>query len=686
MSSDLPVLTHESRTIGGLRWLSRHFGPWTILFIALVIIPAMHITGHMSTKRINELGYYMALAIVAVGLDLIWGYVGILCLCMALFFGVGVYGMAMHLALHGSQEGGLPRSLHEVTSAVDTPELPWHWEPFYNISATLLLGFLLSGLLAIMIGYFGFRSRVRGVYFAVLTQALALAGWVTFRNTEIKLGGTTGIRNFLKVAGFDVNNESTLLGLYIVTLLTLVAVFFLCRWIVTTHFGRVLIAIRDNENRLRFSGYSPHHFKLVAFVLAAMIASLGGMLYTPQKGSINPAMVTVEKSILVVIWVAVGGRGTLSGAILGAMLIQLLENFLTSQHELLWVLSWMVSEETYRENFRQIMWHGEYWQYVLGGLFIGVVLFFPDGLISIWHKWVSTDSSPDSLDNVGQSRDSGQADIGQQEKSDSALLQRRLKRITLSQRKVTSESQLDSPLLRIENIKVFFDGFKALDIESFSVPHYALNVIIGPNGAGKTTLCDVVSGKTRPTQGRIIFAGQDITTIPEIDIARMGVGRKFQTPTVFNSLTVNENMELSLPGRERLARNFRVRATLDEQNCIQSILERVRLSDEVDKQVKYLSHGQRQWLEISMLILHSPQLLLVDEPAAGLTDEETALTAELLLELKDEHSVIVIEHDMEFVRLLNSNVTVLNEGLIMAQGTMEEVQSNPEVIEAYLGR
>jgi urea transport system ATP-binding protein len=241
-------------------------------------------------------------------------------------------------------------------------------------------------------------------------------------------------------------------------------------------------------------------------------------------------------------------------------------------------------------------------------------------------------------------------------------------------------------LVYLKDVKAIFDGFKALDIASFGVGYNELRVIIGPNGAGKTTLCDVISGKTRVTSGHVYFGGSEITRAADSTIARMGVGRKFQTPTVFGSLTVYENMLLSLAGRQRLWDNLWRRETAEERNHILTLLERVRLYRVLKTPANFLSHGQRQWLEISMLILASPKLLLVDEPAAGLTDHETALTAELLLELKAHHSIVVIEHDMEFVRQLDSPITVLNEGQVMAEGTLDVIQADPRVIEAYLGR
>lgn len=251
---------------------------------------------------------------------------------------------------------------------------------------------------------------------------------------------------------------------------------------------------------------------------------------------------------------------------------------------------------------------------------------------------------------------------------------------------LSRDNRLHSYLVYIENLTVVFDGFKALDIDLFGLYHNELRVIIGPNGAGKTTLCDVISGRTKPSSGRVFLRGYNIDSMPEHERARQGIGRKFQTPTVFDSLTVFENMELALPGRRSLWRNLFSALSSEESDRIDAMLLRVRLFDQRDQAAKYLSHGQRQCLEIAMLIMAEPKLLLVDEPAAGLSDDETSLLVELLLELRGQQAIIVIEHDMEFVRRLEAPVTVLNEGRIMAEGDMEEIQANAAVVEAYLGR
>ena len=241
-------------------------------------------------------------------------------------------------------------------------------------------------------------------------------------------------------------------------------------------------------------------------------------------------------------------------------------------------------------------------------------------------------------------------------------------------------------VLFVENLSVSFDGFKAVDIPQYGIEHGELRVIIGPNGAGKTTFCDLVSGKTNPSTGRVYFDGKEITQMDESDIALSGIGRKFQTPTVFDSLTTYENLLLALPGNQGWKNNLLRPESKEEVEKIDEILEKVSLIDQREMPAKSLSHGQRQWLAISALIISKPKLLLVDEPAAGLTDLETEQTADLLLELAHEHTIVVIEHDMDFVRRLGKTVTVLNEGKVLAEGMIDEMERNEEVMEAYLGR
>jgi len=241
-------------------------------------------------------------------------------------------------------------------------------------------------------------------------------------------------------------------------------------------------------------------------------------------------------------------------------------------------------------------------------------------------------------------------------------------------------------VLFVENLSVSFDGFKAVDIPYYGVKHGELRVIIGPNGAGKSTFCDLVSGKTKPSTGKVFFNSREISSLDESEIALLGIGRKFQTPTVFDSLTTYENLLLALPGNQEWKKNLFEKESKEEREQILGILEKVGLFKQRNELSKSLSHGQRQWLAISALIISKPKLLLVDEPAAGLTDRETEQTADLLLELAEEHTLVVIEHDMDFVRRLNSTVTVLNEGKVLAEGSLEEMEKNEEVMEAYLGR
>lgn len=241
-------------------------------------------------------------------------------------------------------------------------------------------------------------------------------------------------------------------------------------------------------------------------------------------------------------------------------------------------------------------------------------------------------------------------------------------------------------ILEIENLTVSFDGFKALNQLNFRMEAGELRVIIGPNGAGKTTFLDVITGKTQPTKGRVLFDGRDLRGIPEYKIARLGIGRKFQTPRVYLNLTVRENLDLACNRNKNVLATLLSRPSSLERRHGVSLLATIGLEAKANLQSKFLSHGEKQRLEIGMLVAQSPDLLLVDEPVAGLTDEETENVGALLLTLAESHSIIVIEHDLEFVRQIARKVTVLHQGAVLCEGTMDEVQNDPRVIEVYLGQ
>jgi urea transport system ATP-binding protein len=247
---------------------------------------------------------------------------------------------------------------------------------------------------------------------------------------------------------------------------------------------------------------------------------------------------------------------------------------------------------------------------------------------------------------------------------------------------------VNDAIIYLEDVTVSYDGFKALQRLNFFMDRRELRVVIGPNGAGKTTLLDVISGRVKPEHGRVIFGrSTDLTELSENQIASLGIGRKFQTPSVFVNLTVWENVELSLrrPSKGVLA-TLLTRDAADARDRIAATLDTVGLGGKAETQAGALSHGDKQWLEIGMVIAQDPELLLVDEPVAGLTDEETARTGDLLLSIAAERSVLVIEHDMEFVRQIARTVTVLHQGTVLCEGPVEQVQQDPRVLEVYLGQ
>ncbi|CUQ68332.1 urea ABC transporter permease subunit UrtC [Candidatus Nitrospira inopinata] len=343
---------------------------YSAVALFLIVLPLLNVLPpedswlHLSDFRLNQFGKFLCFAILAIGLDLTWGYCGVLSLGQGVFFGFGAYCMGMYLALQIGKESVYGSDLPDFMVWTQVKELPWFWVPFKSFWAGLLGAILVPVLFATIFGFLAFRSRIKGVYFAIITQALAFAAWLVFNRNETRLGGTNGLTDFKQILGFRLSDPATQRGLYILTVLALIGAYLLCRWIVESRTGKVLVAIRDSESRVVFSGYTPWVYKLFVFVVAAGLAGLAGLLYVPQVGIITPAQIGVLPSLEVVIWVAVGGRGTLVGAVLGAVTVNYGRSVLTN-------------------------YFPEAWPFILGGLFVVVVTMFPDGLIGIFRKLFS---------------------------------------------------------------------------------------------------------------------------------------------------------------------------------------------------------------------------------------------------------------------------------------------------------
>ncbi|MFP4006989.1 MAG: urea ABC transporter permease subunit UrtC [Spirulinaceae cyanobacterium] len=331
------------------------------VIVAIVIILAVAMPLALPAFRLKLLGRFLALAIVALGIDLIWGYTGLLSLGHGIFFALGGYGIAMYLKLNGP-EGPMP----EFFSLYGVNELPWFWKPFYSFPVTLIAIVVIPSLVAGIFGYLVFRNRIRGVYFSILTQAALLVFFNVFNGQQEWMNGTNGLKTDQDIFfGMVVNSPPAQITFYELTILFLLLTYALCRWLTTGRLGRVLIAIRDDETRVRFTGYNPTEFKTLVFAISGAIAGVAGALYMPQTGLITPNIMEVAFSIEMVIWVAVGGRGTLIGAIIGALVVNFAQTFLSEQF-------------------------AEVWLFFQGALFLLVVTVLPDGLVGWFKTWLNS--------------------------------------------------------------------------------------------------------------------------------------------------------------------------------------------------------------------------------------------------------------------------------------------------------
>ena len=316
---------------------------------------------HLSDYMVGLLGKIMCYAICALAMDLIWGYTGILSLGHGLFFALGGYVMGMYLMRQIGRDGNYKSDLPDFMVFLDWKELPWHWALSDSFIATLILIVAVPGVIAFVFGYFAFRSRIKGVYFSIITQAMTYAAMLLFFRNETGFGGNNGFTDFKRILGMPIATQNMRMTLFVLTGITLLGFFLLARWLVRSKFGRVLQAVRDAESRVMFSGYSPLPYKLTIWTISAMMCGVAGALYVPQVGIINPGEMSAANSIEIAVWAAVGGRATLIGPIVGAFIVNGAKSWLTVTAP-------------------------EFWLYFLGALFIAVTLFLPDGVVGLVKK------------------------------------------------------------------------------------------------------------------------------------------------------------------------------------------------------------------------------------------------------------------------------------------------------------
>lgn len=347
-----------------------------VLAVLAIAVPVLNLTVpedsvfHVSTYTVTLLGKYLSYALLALALDLIWGYCGILSLGHGAFFALGGYAMGMYLMRQIGERGvyGDPL-LPDFMVFLNWPELPWFWHGFDQFWFAALMIVLVPGVLAFAFGWLAFRSRVTGVYFSIITQALTYALMLAFFRNEMGFGGNNGLTDFKDLLGFDLQSAATRNTLFFVTALFLALAFIFCKWLTLSKYGRVLVSIRDAESRTRFMGYRVEHYKLFVFVASAVIAGIAGALYVPQVGIINPGEFSPINSIEIVVWVALGGRGTLYGAVIGAFIVNYAKTYFTAAFPDLWL-------------------------FLLGGLFVVSTLYLPRGVKGLFDRRASQKPFP----------------------------------------------------------------------------------------------------------------------------------------------------------------------------------------------------------------------------------------------------------------------------------------------------
>ena len=560
-------------------------------------------------------------AILALSLTLVWGYGGIFSLGQAAIYGIGGYA-------YGFWAINLTDNTGESVTAV-------------------LVAVAVGTVVAALLGYFMFYGNVTDVYVAIITLAtsLVLLAFVNstsgrvYRIGDAPFGGYNGMPRIPRLTWRLPGGESheltrTQFFLFCVAAGLLIAV--AIRMLSRRPFGRIAMALQHNELRTGLLGYDVRWHKLAVFTIGGAIAAFAGALFAAWGRFMSPPVFALAPAALVVIWVLVGGRSSVSGAFVGVLVVKGFS-------------SWFGGASGDNEPI------------VLGVILVLIVLALPGGIvanISRLRRWGRSRLSPPR----GPGADT-EATVDQKTPRHAAAAP-------------PEDVQRPARLIATEAVTKRYGGLAAVDAVTLEFPR-GVSCLIGPNGAGKSTLLDLLSGRQRPTAGAVTLDGQDLTKREPFLRAREGIGTKLQVASIFESLTVRENLWLACYAMPRHIEKADRRAA--------SLLEWLDLRDEAERAAGTLSHGKKQWLEIGMVVATDPSVVLLDEPTAGMTREETARTANLVRELGERASVIVVEHDMDFVRRLDAPITVLHMGSMFTQGTFEELSGDDRVIDIYLG-
>jgi branched-chain amino acid transport system permease protein len=560
--------------------------------------------------RALDLTVWTVYGLLALSLTLVWGKAGIFSFGQAAFFGLGGYA-------YGAASINLIMHTGETVSAV-------------------AIAALVGAAAAAVLGYFMFYGNLGDVYVAIVTLATTLVLLTFFSSTasptyhigQALLGGYNGM---VAIPPLGIRDQLPLTSAQtlVVTAVAAGTVGVSLRVLMRRPFGRVIAAIRENEERTQLLGYDVRLYKLAVFVLGGAIAGLAGAGYAAWGQFINPAVFGLQQAALVVIWVLVGGRRSLLGAFVGAFLI-----------------AWITTSFATRTDTQPIL---------LGSVLIGIVLLLPRGLVPT-VGWFARRLLP-PLRSAAPPR---------------APTPRR-GAVPLDGARSDGEAVLETV-----DVAKSFGGLTAVSRVTLLFPETGVHCLIGPNGAGKSTYFNLLAGRYRPSAGRILLGGEDVTSKRPDQRARRGIGIKLQVGSLYPELSCLENVWLAAYAATRSSRLATERAA--------EVLDWLGLLPRAPEPAGILSHGEQQWLEIGMVLAAEPAVVLLDEPTAGMTRDETAQTADLVTALGEHVSVVVVEHDMEFVRRLDVPVTVFHQGRIFAQGSLDELRRDERVLDIYLGR